>query len=203
MLIKGPWCSAFTTLAATPSFAPLSLILLALLARVYKLLGVTAYIHVLGDAEEQEQLARDEQEMQDALAKFAEVDAANLWEANNQENITTACGDNELDGTSDIGEVVSRKTTIQEDAASLSVSTKKTPVKAIYQSKIRSSPLILSEEESSKPPKTNRNATTELPKIKRKLKIEDSDVTQQSGISRKKKKKKSNNAIDALFAGLG
>jgi len=177
--------------------------LLALLARVYKLLGVTAYIHVLGDAEEQEQLARDEQEMQDALAKFAEVDAANLWEANNQENITTACGDNELDGTSDIGEVVSRKTTIQEDAASLSVSTKKTPVKAIYQSKIRSSPLILSEEESSKPPKTNRNATTELPKIKRKLKIEDSDVTQQSGISRKKKKKKSNNAIDALFAGLG
>jgi len=161
---------------------------------------------VIGDAEEQEELAREEKEMQDALAKFADVDAASLWEANSHEKTATAGGNNELDGTSDIGEIVSRKTTLQEDAASLGVSIsakKKTPVKAVYQSKIRSSPLILSEEESSKPPKTKRNATAELPKTKRTLKVEDSDATQHSGISRKKKKKKSNNAIDALFAGLG
>lgn len=162
-------------------------------------------MHVVGDAEEQERLAREEQEMQDALAKFAEVDAASLWAMDNQGKTATTRENNELDGTSDIGEVVSRKSTTQEDAARPNVnsSTKKTPVKAIYESKIRSSPLILSEEESSRPTTTMRKATADLPNTKRKLKSVDSDARQSSAMPRKKKKKKSNNAIDALFAGLG
>jgi len=180
-----------------------------MLARVYSLLGVTAYIHAIGDVEEQEHLAREERQIQEALTKFAELDAVKLWEADVEEKNATSSrlgNDKKPDSFSDMGVIVSRKTTIQKDAAhpSINTSAKKMPHKPSYGSKIRSSTLILSEEESGKSTKNPRKVTADLPSRKRKSKFEDGDQQQPSTTSiLPRKKKKSKNAIDALFAGLG
>lgn len=199
--------SAFTTLAATPSFAALSLTLLALFARVCSILGVTTLVRAIGDVEEQEQLAKDEQEIQEALAKFAEVDALKLWEDNSRLNkhITRPTGDDSgQNETSDTGVVVSRQKVAYQNSASPSIELKTTQQskKTAYKSKITSSPLILSEEDSGNAAKTSKTTTASSIK-KRKLELGDniSRQTSQSTIPRKKKKPK--NEIDALFAGLG
>ena len=181
-----------------------------MLARVYSLLGVTAYLHAIGDAEEQEQQAKEEQEMQEALIKFAEVDAIDLWEANSQVKTAVPKGHAEnISGerSSDVGVVVSRKPIAQEDAAlaSFRTPTKEISIKSRYHSKIRSSPLILSEEESSRSAKTLEKGTGEPLNKKRKLKFDEKaqKKPQETGTIPRKKTKKSSNAIDALFAGLG
>jgi len=178
------------------------------MARLCSILGVTTFIRAIGDVEEQEQLAKEEQEMQEALTKFAEVDASQLWQDDNHTipDPTRLPGDQNVhEELGDTGVVVSRQSAAQANAASpnLEAKTTKKSSKPVYKSKIISSPLIVSEEESINAARTS-DSVTALPHKKRKLEL-DSNTSRQassSNLPRKKKKKKPKNEIDALFAGL-
>jgi len=176
---------------------------------VYSLLGITAYIRAIGDVEEQEQSAREEKEIQEALARFAEVDALELWGGENRATNDTATSSSKatgFDNTNDMGVVISRNTAEQPRLAdsTTNVHTQKRLDKPSYKSKIRSSPLILSEEEPTRSTEhTSTTPGTPLSK-KRKLKLDHGDQKQTSVTSiDRKRKKRPKNEIDALFAGLG
>lgn len=172
---------------------------------------------------------REEEEIQAALEKFAQVDAVKIWNsANELQNTPPALPNGSSED--DIGVVVSR-----DDSASLS--TKPTarhgnappassmkphalespagsrsaspisiastdrarPAKVQYQSKIRSSPLSITPHDQDAPQGEVKSAHRNGSSGK-KRKVAAID---DSDLKKSKKKKKPKNAIDALFAGLG
>ena len=72
--------TAFSSLAATPSFSPIALTLIAILARVCSVTGVTAHMQNLSRAEEDRAAEDDSDQVSDALMRFAEEDAGELFD---------------------------------------------------------------------------------------------------------------------------
>lgn len=70
---------AFSTLATTPSFSPLALSLLATLARVCSLTGVIAHLQALAHLEGTKATVEDEEQLAEALERFAQEDAQELF----------------------------------------------------------------------------------------------------------------------------
>lgn len=71
---------AFTSLAATPSFSPLALTLIAVLARICSLTGVTAHLQSLSTIEADKAAETDQEQLTEALERFAEEDAGELFD---------------------------------------------------------------------------------------------------------------------------
>lgn len=87
--------TAFSSLTATPSFSPLALVLLAILAGVCTLTGITTTLQALAKADEERQARHDEAALGAALEKFANEDAADLFDAFDRANHTDSALDDE------------------------------------------------------------------------------------------------------------
>lgn len=72
--------TAFSTLASTPSFSPLALSLLATLARICSLTGITAHLQALGRLVDLRAIDEDEEQLTEALERFAQEDAGELFD---------------------------------------------------------------------------------------------------------------------------
>lgn len=84
--------TAFSTLATTPSFSPLALSLLAILARICSLTGITAHLQAFARLEEAKATDEDQEQLTEALERFAQEDAGELFE-NFQRDAASAYND--------------------------------------------------------------------------------------------------------------
>lgn len=203
-----------------------------MLARIYTTIGITPHLQAKNDQEELQQQAREEEEIQAALAKFAQIDAINMWHGGSGSRETSATSYDSINDN-DFGVIVSRDNAAasstkavpkhqgvspamslnaleksgQSRSASpaLSATTyRPRPAFAQYESKIRSSPLALTPQVSSRA-KMDANPLLSEGRGK-KRKTEDfkaqGTTSAREPPKKKKKDKKPKNAIDALFAGL-